>query len=70
MPVAPGDAAGVGVVWQERALATALGQDSPPLILRAAESLLAHRPDDGKLLAVAVAAAARKRLAGQASFAE
>lgn len=57
-----GDAAGVGVVWLERALATALGQDSPPLILRAAESLLAHRPDDRKLLAVA--AAARKRLAG------
>lgn len=57
-----GDAAGVGVVWLERALATALGQDSPPLILRATESLLAHRPDDRKLLAVA--AAARKRLAG------
>lgn len=38
-----------GVFCLEQALATACSQDSPPLILRAARSLLVHRPDNDEL---------------------
>lgn len=54
-----GETRSSGIEYLEQALATARRQDSPPLILRTARSLLARRPDDAALVGLLADTGAR-----------